>query len=86
MCSAQHELHHRLEHRHFDLLANAGARLGQQAGQQGIGRRRADDSVDRRHRNEARLARRALQQHRNRRGRLDQIVIGRPSGIAAPLP
>ncbi len=32
---------------------------------------------------EARLARRALQQHRDRRRGLDQVVIGRPPGVAA---
>ena len=78
----KHELRHGLEHRHFDPLANAGARARQQSGEQRIGRRRTDNAVDRRHRDEARLAGGALQQHRNPRRCLDQVVVGRAPGIA----
>ena len=52
-------------------------------GEQRIGGSRTDDAVDRGHRDEARLAGGALQQHRNTRGRLDQVVVGRSPGIAS---
>ena len=61
----QHELRHGLEHRDLDPLADPGACACQQSGEQCIGRGRTDDAIDRRHRDEARLAGGALQQHRN---------------------
>ena len=56
----------------------------QQSGEHRIGRRRTDDAVDRCHRDEARLAGEALQQHRNTRGRLDQVIVGRAPGVTPP--
>ena len=76
-----HERDHRLEHRDLDLLALAGAlAVEERRVHRGHHReRRRLVRQDRRH--EARLAAAVGREHREPRGRLDRVVVGRPVAV-----
>jgi hypothetical protein len=74
---------HRLEHRDIDLLALAAAQAVQQRQHDCVGGMHATDLVGNDGRNEPGLATDHLLQHRQARGGLDDVVVGRAPAIRA---
>ena len=83
----QGEAGDRLEHRHLDLLAFAGAQPVHHGGKHRIGRVQPRDLVGQRHRDITRLrvAVCPWQQRRDARGGLDDVVVGLQARIRSAL-